>query len=370
MRFAAFLLTLCALPAAAQYSVRRDGEVVQLVDAATQTTVSVLTSVGNIAFEMKVIGENALRFPYASVEEFKKRPGSNGIPFLGPWANRLDETAFYANGKKYAFDMELGNVRGKIPMHGFLTTTSEWRVVEARADGNGAWVTSQLEFYRHPMWMAQWPFAHTIEMTYRLQDGVLEVQTRLHNLSVEPMPVAIGFHPYFQLTDSPRDEWTVAVGARTEWLLSADKIPTGETRPIEKFFPNPQAIPLKDYDLDHVFGDLVRDASGRAVMSVRGKSQKLDILFGPNYRAAVIYAPNPNAAPPAGRGGPPPGGAPQGAPGQRPAGAQNRNFICFEPMAGISDAINLAQRGIYNELQSIPPGGTWQESFWVRPSGF
>ena len=46
------------------------------------------------------------------------------------------------------------------------------------------------------------------------------------------------------------------------------------------------------------------------------------------------------------------------------------NFICIEPMAGITNALNLAHRGVYKELQSIPPGGTWQESFWIRPSGF
>jgi len=354
MRFAAFLLVLSALPAAAQYSVQRNGDVVQLMDGTAQTTVSVLTSVGNMALEMKVKGENVLRFPYASVEEFMKRPGLAGIPFLGPWANRMDEQAFYANGKKYIFNMELGNVRGKFPLHGFLSTTTEWRVVEARADDKSAWVTSRLEFYRQPAWMAQWPFAHTIEMTYRLQGGVLEVQTRIENLSAELMPVVIGFHNFFQLTDSPRDAWTIAVGARAEWLLTADKIPTGETRPIEKLFPNPQAIPLKDYDLDHLFGDLARDASGRAVMSVKGKSQKLDVLFGPNYRAAVIYAPNPSANPQGGRA----------------MSAQERNFICFEPMAGITDATNLAHRGIYKELQSVPPGGTWQESFWVHASGF
>ena len=50
-----------------------------------------------------------------------------------------------------------------------------------------------------------------------------------------------------------------------------------------------------------------------------------------------------------------------------PAG---RNFICFEPMAGITNAINLAHKGVYKELQSIAPGGIWQESFWVKPSGF
>ena len=71
--------------------------------------------------------------------------------------------------------------------------------------------------------MKQWPFAHTIEMTYRLRDGVLEVATAIVNLSAEPMPVAVGFHPYFQLTDSRRDDWTISVGARTRWKLAAEQ---------------------------------------------------------------------------------------------------------------------------------------------------
>ena len=57
---------------------------------------------------MKVKGHDMLRWPYASIEEFKARPALSGIPFVGPWANRLDEQAFYANGKRYPFDMELG----------------------------------------------------------------------------------------------------------------------------------------------------------------------------------------------------------------------------------------------------------------------
>jgi hypothetical protein len=39
-------------------------------------------------------------------------------------------------------------------------------------------------------------------------------------------------------------------------------------------------------------------------------------------------------------------------------------------MAGITDAMNLARKGLYKELQSIPPGESWEESFWVRPTGF
>ena len=100
--------------AQARYSAKQTGDIVQLRDARTDTTVSVMTSVSN-AYEMVVKGQNLIRMTFATVDEFRARPGLNGIPLLAPFANRLDEQAFYANGKKYNFDMELGNVRGADP---------------------------------------------------------------------------------------------------------------------------------------------------------------------------------------------------------------------------------------------------------------
>ena len=338
---------------APRYGASQNGKVVRLHDAATATAVAILPGAGNLAVEMKVKGHNVLRFPHASPEEYPGRGGSTGIPFLAPWADRLDEQAFYANGRRYPFDMTLGNIRGANPIHGFLGSTDRWRITRLEADGRSAHVTSRLEFFRNPDWMRQFPFAHTIEMTHRLQDGVLEVTTRIENLSLDPMPVAIGFHPYFQLTDSVRDEWTLSVAARTHWPLMPSKMPTGETQPIGSFFPDPGAVAVKDFDLDDVFSDLVRDAAGRAVMTVKGKSQRLDIVLGPQYRAVVIYAPKPQPDP-----------VKPGDP------AATRNFICVEPVTAIINGLNLAHRGQYRELQSIPPSGTWQESFWIRPSGF
>ena len=320
--------TVYSFALAEAYSARQTAEGVVLEDAAHATTVSIATARGNTVFEMKVKGQDVVMWP------------NGGVPLLAPFANRLDETAFYANGKRYEFDMTLGNVRGPIPIHGLVQRTDRWKVVEARADGSAAWVTSRLEFAKEAPWMKQWPFPHTIEVTHTLRDGTLEVRTRIVNEGREPMPISIGWHPYFQVTDAPRDEWTISVAARTQWLLAPNKVPTGETRSIRQLFPDPHAAVLKGYALDDVFSDLERDASGRATMSVKGKAQRLDVVFGPNYKAAVVYA---------------------------PAG---RNFICFEPMAGITNALNMAHRGLYKELQSLAPGGTWQESFWIRPSGF
>lgn len=350
----ALLLGILSLPLAvrAQYSATRQGDVVRLADARHKMAVSIAPGAGDVISAIEVDGHNIVDFAAPSIAAFQAHPGATGIPFLAPWANRLDEDAFYANGKKYTFNMSLGNVRGAIPIHGFLIG-APWQVVELKADRHSAWLTTRLEFYRHPDWMAQWPFAQTIEMTQRLRDGVLEVHTRLINLSTDPMPVAIGFHPYLRLTASSRDSWTIDVGARSHYLLNAEKIPTGETESIAKVFPDPSAAALKDYRLDDLFGDLVRDKDGRAHFSVSDGHQRVTVEFGPNYQAAVLYSPGPWRGPT--------------RPG-RPA--FDPNFICFEPMASITDAMNLEHEGKFHGVQSVPPGGTWEESFWIVPTGF
>lgn len=338
---AALLFPLMSI--AGNYSARKstiDGiAVVQLADSARHAEVSVAPSLGNLAYEFKVNGKNALWLPYKTLAELKARPQFGGIPFLAPWANRLSEDAYFANGEKFRLNLDLGNVRrdpNHKPIHGLLTFSRDWQVTAVRADADSACTTSRLEFWKHPDLMAQFPFAHTIEMTYCLHEGVLEVRTTIENLSTESMPVGIGYHPYFQLHDAPRDRWKVHLAARDHLVLSKMLIPTGESRPVE--FPDP--LPLAGAHLDDVFGGLVRDASGRATFSVEGEHEKISVTYGPKYTVAVVYAP----------------------PG--------RAFICFEPMSTITDGFNLAQAGLYKELQSIPPGGEWRESYWIAPGGF
>ena len=368
-----------------RYTVRTLGDVVQLQDARADMKVSVLTPVSN-AYEIVVKGRNVLRMTIQSVDDMRARPGLNGIPLLAPFANRLDETAFYANGQKFNFDMELGNVRGPLPIHGYLSGASAWKVIESKADARGAWVTSRLDFYRIPAYMKQFPFAHTLTMTYRLADGRLEVRTRIDNLSNDPMPVAIGFHPYFQLTDSVRNDWTLDVGARTHWLLAPNKIPTGETEPAATFFGgDPHSVPLQRFatrSIDDVFSDLERDAQGNGRVTMTGGRQSVTVRLGPKFRTVLVFStvpstPNPPAAataaaPPAALPpSPPPVSTGPALPLTAPeAVVPQRGFVAIEPMAGISNSMNLAHKGLYRELQSVPAGGHWEESFWIEPAGY
>ena len=314
--------------------------IVRLTDASHGVKVSMVPSIGNLVYEMKVHDKNILYFPYADVSEFQKRPRLCGIPFLAPWADLLNEPAFWANGKKYLFNMGLGNVVGNMPIHGLLTTTPLWRVTEVAANVRSAHVTSRLEFWKYPDLAAQWPIAHEYEMTYSLAEGVLEVRTTVHNLSAETMPIVIGFHSFFQIPDIPREDWVAHLPARVHVIADEHNIPTGEMRPLD--LPNP--LPLRGRTLDDGFTDLERDAEGRAHFWVQSGGMVVETLFGPTYPVATIWLP---VAPP----------------------GQTREFICIEPLAAIISGVNLAHEGKYSALQTVAAGGSWTGSFWVRARG-
>ena len=399
MRFAlaVAIAAASAAPARAQrYTAKQNGELVDLADATAQMNVSVVWNMSN-AWRIQVKGKDLVRTT-ANLADFQARPGFNGMPLLAPFANRLDQTGFYANGRKYNFDLELGNVRGPIPSTGYVNGSKAWQLVEAKADQRSAWVTCRLDFYKDPLYMAQFPFAHTITMTYRVADGALEVHTRLDNLSTEPMPVVIGYHPIFELPEGTRNDWTISLDAKTHWIEIPQRLPTGETQPIENFFGSERtAIQLKKYALiDDVFTDLIRDANGRATMKLMYNGKEIHVSLGPNYKTVLAWStPLPSGA--GGRGGGGGRGAGQGAapPPPAPSGPfpvdpangvkvapaavppaegapapTTRGFIAFEPMVAITNALNLAHRGVYKELQSIPPGGSWAESFWVTAKGY
>ncbi len=333
------------IPAFIARQISIDGvPVIRLIDSKRGIEVSILPSIGNIVCAMNVHGKNVLFFPDIKLSEFQKKPMQLGIPFLAPWANRLDDAGFWANGKKYSFDMALGNIQkdnNGLPIHGLLSASTTWAVTHLGADKASAYVTGRFEFFRHPDLTAQWPFAHDYEITYRLADGALEIRTTVSNLSAEPMPLAVGFHPYYRIPDIPRDGWILRMPARSAVIADWRHIPTGAFKPID--LPNP--LPLKNRTLDDGFTDLERDAQGRALFSIESGEKQIALSFGPQFPVAVIYAP----------------ASPQG---------QAMDFICIEPMAGITDAINLHHAGKYAGLQEVPAGGKWTESFWIRPKGF
>ncbi len=331
-----FLMTLTA-----QYRVAQIDDhgvpVHILADTQNQVEVRVATTIGHNAYSMKIKGREIFWTPFAHLGEAKAKPALFGNPFLAPWANRIDGFSYFVNGKERKLNASAGTLRpdgNGNPIHGMVLYTDQWQVVEFAATDAGAVLRSKLDLGRNPAWMEQFPFAHMIEMTYRLVNGELEVITEIENQGNEPMPVAIGYHPYYRL-DGGRDQWTATIAAREHVDLTPNLIPNGKRSPVA----NTQ-LPLRGNQLDDVYSSLVRNAKGEAEFAVSNGTQRLVFAFGPKYQVGVVYAP----------------------PG--------RDFICFEPMAAITDAFNQHHRGQYAELQSISPKSKWKESWWIRSSGF
>jgi aldose 1-epimerase len=313
-------------------------DIVRLTDAAHGIEVSVAPSIGNGAYAMRIHGKNIFNSPAADAGQLKQARNIGGIPFLAPWANRMADGGFWANGRKYTFNAALGTVRVQpngIALHGMLTTSPLWEVTSVGADAKSAHVTSRLEFWKYPDLMANWPFAHEYEMTYRLADGMLEVQTTVVNRSAEPMPLALGYHPCYVLPGVPRDQAVIHIPAKTVVVADSNLVATGEMKPMD--LPDP--TPLKGRTLDTGYTDLIRGDDGRALFYFEGGGKRIESLYGPKWQVSVVYEP------------------------------ANSNIACFEPMAAITNGVNLAHEGKYPQLQMLAPGATWKESFWVRASG-
>jgi len=68
--------------------------------------VSIAVSVGNMAYEMNAGGKTFLS-RLSQPAELKAKPTLCGIPFLAPWANRIETDAYWLNGRKYLLNPDL-----------------------------------------------------------------------------------------------------------------------------------------------------------------------------------------------------------------------------------------------------------------------
>jgi aldose 1-epimerase len=205
---------------------------------------------------------------------------------------------------------------------------------------DGAFIVSRLEFYKYPDLMAQFPFALVYEMTYRLKDGKLECATRVTNVGNSDLPVHFAFHPYFH-PDGPREQWKLTIGAQEHWIVTKQLIATGETEPTDKFLPGvTKGVALDQTFIDDGFSEFRRDAKGLGHVVIRGKTQKIEVLYGKEFDYAIVYAP------------------------------LNKTLICAEPQTGPTNAFNLQHEGKFKNLIVLLPGKTFEASFWIAPQGF
>ncbi|WP_082983048.1 aldose 1-epimerase [Mycobacterium sp. 1423905.2] len=243
-----------------------------------------------------------------------------GIPILYPWANRLGDNNYTAEGVEVTLTPGENGVRADpagLPIHGVLAAYPGWRLT-AQSEQE---LTAELDFGADPRLLASFPYPHVLTMTVRLAERTLTVGTTVTPTGDRAVPLCFGYHPYLQLPDVPRGEWLVETPALRHLALDDRGLPTGDTAPHQA-----GSEQLGDKSFDDAFDQVAEGA----VFAVSGGGRRLEVHFERGYRAAQIFAP----------------------PGE--------DLICFEPMAAPTDAL---RRGGY---ESARPGEPAVAVFSIR----
>jgi aldose 1-epimerase len=243
-----------------------------------------------------------------------------GIPILYPWANRLGDNSYTVDGEVVTLAPGASGVHGDqngLPIHGLLAGYRGWRVMTESANE----LIAELDFGADPALLASFPFPHLLVVRVGLVDRTLSVHTTVAATADKAVPLCFGFHPYLQLPELPRAQWTIETPALRHLTVDQRRLPTGET----------SAQPATSESLsDKAFDDGYDQVTDGAVFAVSGGGRRIEVRFDYGFPAAQIFAP----------------------PGE--------DLVCFEPMAAPTDAL---RRGGY---RCARPGEPAVAQFSIR----
>jgi galactose mutarotase-like enzyme len=92
--------------------------------------------------------------------------------------------------------------------------------------------------------------------------------------------------------------------------------------------------------VDAGFSDFRRDAQGLGHIWTKGRTERIEVVYGKEFDYAILYAPPDNM------------------------------LNCIEPQTGPTNAFNLEHDGKFKGLVLLDPGKTFQATYWIIPTGF
>jgi aldose 1-epimerase len=282
---------------------------------------------GMVGFSLTHAGEELLGMR-GGLEAYRERGSSFGIPILYPWANRLGSMSYSVGGHSVELDPARSRLHldaNGLPIHGVLAGSHYWQVV-GRTPGNGrAAVATRLDYTAYEELAAAFPYPHELHVQAELSGDTLTVATIVLPTGDVAVPVSFGWHPYLKLPRVARPEWWVELPVRRRAVLDAHGLPTGETEPVAI-----EPGPLGDRTYDDHFVEL----DSPATFALEGGGRRIELELGAGYPFAQVFAPAP---------------------------AEDESYVCFEPMTAPVNALVTGE-----QLDSVPPGGSFRAEFRVR----
>lgn len=213
---------------------------------------------------------------------------------LAPFCGRIRDGKFTFNNRQIV--LPRNRTDQKHTIHG-----QAWQfpwTVDENSD-----TAARLSFVYEP---GDWPWKYEVKQHFRLNGPALEMTMQIRNLDHEPMPGAMGFHPYFDkavpvfLNTYAKDVWmiddevmpTELIPAEGEWSLGPDK-------------------PLENFVCDQNFQHWSREATLRWP----ARDLSVSITADEAFPVLVIYCP------------------------------EGQPYFCFEPAGNVADAVNAQPTG-------------------------
>ena len=162
---------------------------------------------------------------------------------LFPFPNRLRDGRYVHEGKTYQFPINNADTGNAI--HGFSNNV-KMEVTNVETTENEGKLTCS---YTHDGSHEGYPFRFTFNIAFTLRGSNLDVEMALTNEDSTTIPVGLGWHPYFRLSEKSDDTFLQMPDCQ---LVEIDErmIPTGEKSDFMDFQTTTQ---LRDGFLDNGF---------------------------------------------------------------------------------------------------------------------
>lgn len=200
-----------------------------------------------------------------------------GLPLLAPWANRVSQRRFRVAGAQVDLRRRRLHTDGNgLPIHGFLIGATGWTVTGTRARADVATLQAAIEVDR-----LGFPFPHRLTVAVVLRDSGLEITTTVEPTGRRAVPIAFGWHPYLRLP-GPRADWLLRLPRRTQLVLDARGLPTGERS---------EATEERSRIATRTFDDLYALGRDRRLQATGTDGTAVEVLGDPNFAFAQVWVP-------------------------------------------------------------------------------
>lgn len=162
------------------------GALYTLTGTRTDNRVVIAPQRGALVTSWQVGGRELLYMDDSTLHDMTKNV-RGGVPVLFPFPGKLLSDTFAYKGR----------VGTDLPQHGFARLMP-WRVLQSSGDALALGLTSDATT------LTRFPWSFLAQLSFQVRERSLQLSFSVENTDTEPLPFALGYHPYFYVRDSEK----------------------------------------------------------------------------------------------------------------------------------------------------------------------